>query len=241
METSELEARGCAREQQMEQSLTRVSPQGLVRPRGTHARALLALLSALCGGCEQVAKLDELYIEQDAATVDEDDAGTPPEEDAGPDQYAALRELCVDTINQHRATLSLPALARANTTQERCADEGAETDSAMNTPHYAAQQRSEGCQHVGLGPENSCPNWRFGAGQAHTNASDALVACIERMWDQGMPPIPVEDCSKDLAPDGCFAQHGEWINLTSTRAKFVACGIAQGDDAIWINQDFTAR
>jgi hypothetical protein len=220
---------------EVERSLS-VSSVGFVAAR---VRAL-ALLSLVLGGCEQVAKLDELYIDHDAATT-EDDAGPTPEEDAGPDQYAALRELCVDTINQHRETMSLPALARASSTQERCADEGAETDSAMNSPHYAAQQRSARCAHVGLGPENSCPNWRFGAGQPNASASDALVACIQRMWDQGMPPIAVEDCAKDLAPDGCFAKYGEWINLTSTRVKFVACGIAQGDDAIWINQDFTAR
>lgn len=193
-------------------------------------------------GCEQVAKLDELYIVHDAGMEEDADAGDEPLEDAGPDEYAALRALCVDTINTHRESLSLPPLARASVKQERCADQGAETDVELNMLHYAAQNRSDDCKRVGLGPENSCPSWRFGPDSEHASASAALLACIQRMWDQGMPPVPEAECAMDLAPGGCFAQHGEWINLTSTRVKFVACGIAmQGEDAIWINQDFTAR
>jgi hypothetical protein len=194
---------------------------------------------ASLAGCEQVAKLDELYIEPDAGP-DDLDAGVS--EDAGPDPHAELRDVCIKAVNDQRASSSLPPLARASVTQERCADEGAETDSAMNTLHYAAQHRSERCKRVGLGPENTCPMWRYGTGAEHASAADALVACIQRMWAQGAPPIAEAECLKDLEPGGCFAKHGEWINLASTRTKYLACGIAMsGDDMIWINQDFTAR
>lgn len=217
------------------------STQVLPVRRVPEARPLCWLALVPLFGCASVAKLDELYIDRDAATNEDagTDAGEPEPID---DPNAALRDLCVDTINTHRASESLPPLARASDRQEGCADEGAETDSAMNMPHYAAQNRSSRCQHLGLGPENTCPTWHFGAGTAYESAADALVACIQRMWDQGMPPIPAADCALDLEPGGCFALHGDWINMTDSRVKFVACGFAlQGDDALWINQDFTAR
>lgn len=190
-------------------------------------------------GCEQVADLDDLYIAPDAGRRDggAEDAG----EDAGPDTHAALRDLCVETINARRASLNLAPLARASRTQERCADQGADTDSAMNMVHYAAQHRSAACSKVGLGAENTCPNWRFGGDTGNESAEDALVKCIDRMWSQGEPPVPVTDCEKDLAPDGCYAQHGDWINLANARSKYVACGISLGDDSVWLNQDFTVR
>lgn len=201
---------------------------------------MLASLAAL--GCEQVADLDELYIESDASHRDAAaDAGEDASEDAGVDPHAALRDLCLDTINAHRASLNLTPLARASRAQERCADQGAETDSAMNMVHYAAQNRSASCSSVGLGAENSCPGWRFGEGTGNESAADALVHCIDRMWSQGEPPIPAADCQKDLAPDGCYAQHGDWINLTNARSKYVACGVSLGDNTIWVNQDFTVR
>jgi hypothetical protein len=199
------------------------------------------LLALGLAGCEQVAELDQLHIVPDAGTKDAGTKDAGEEEDAGPDPHSALRDLCVETINAHRASLDLAPLERASRAQERCADQGAETDSAMNMVHYAAQHRSATCSKVGLGAENSCPNWHFGGDTGNESAADALVHCIDRMWSQGEPPLPVADCQKDLEPDGCYAQHGDWINLTSTRAKYVACGVALGDDTLWVNQDFTVR
>lgn len=197
---------------------------------------LAALLGSSLAGCEQVAKLDELHVEHPP-----EDAGMVIviEPDAGPDENAELREQCVRQINEQRTALGLAPLARASAQQERCADEGAATDNAMNTPHYAAQQRSAHCAHIGLGPENSCPNWPLN--EQGLDNSQALAACIQRMWDQGMPPVSSEACAKDLAPGGCFEKYGEWINLTSARAKFVACGFAEGNGTLWVNLDFTAR
>jgi hypothetical protein len=135
--------------------------------------------------------------------------------------------------------LNLAPLARASRQQEDCSDEGAETDHEMNTPHYAAQHRSARCDEVGFGPQNACPDWRFGPGSDYAGASDALVACIDRMWDQGEPPGEIDACKADLSAGGCYEQYGEWINLTNTRVKYVACGISLGPDMIWVNQDFS--
>jgi hypothetical protein len=194
--------------------------------------ALWLVLAGLCG-CEQVAKLDDLYVDERV------DAGSA--RDAGPDPHAELRALCLTTLNAHRASLNLAPLSRASRQQEDCADDGAEADQELNMPHYAAQNRSSRCDQVGFGPQNSCPNWRFGPGSEHESAADALVDCIDRMWSQGEPTQPVAECQKDLSPDGCYAQHGEWINMTNTRVKYVACGIALGDGTIWVNQDFSAH
>jgi len=193
-------------------------------------RSLLCLLLASLCACEQVAKLDDLYIDENFAA-----------RDAGSDPHTALRELCVATINKHRASRELAPLERASRQQEDCADEGAETDRAMNMAHYSAQHRSARCDEVGFGPENACPDWRFGPGEEHASAADALVACIDRMWSQGAPPGELDACKADLAEGGCYEQYGEWINLTNTRAKYVSCGVSLDDDSLWVNQDFSVE
>jgi hypothetical protein len=197
--------------------------------RSSASRSILWLLLASLCGCEQVAKLDDLYIDEQL-----------DERDTRPDPHTALRELCIATINKHRASLNLAPLSRASRQQEGCSDEGAEEDREMNMPHYAAQHRSARCDEVGFGPQNACPDWRFGPGSDYASAADALVACIDRMWSQGEPPGDVDACKADLAAGGCYEQYGERINLTNARAKYVACGVSLDDGSIWVNQDFSS-
>lgn len=178
---------------------------------------------------------------RDAGSVTASDAAAPLG-DGGPDMYAELRQICVDTINMHRATLNLAPLARASTMQESCSDEGARTDGMMNAAHYSARNRSAACKSAGLGAQNTCPNWKFGPRTGNATLADALKRCLQQMWNEGMPPIPVADCIKDQAQGGCFLTHGHWINMTSTSAKVASCGFADlGNSTFWMNQDFASR
>lgn len=182
------------------------------------------------------------------------DAGAPsptvdagPAGDAGPDQFAEVRQICVDTINMYRATLSLPPLARGNAAQEACSDEGAKYDGDLNrgkpanqvVGHESTRNRSPACAKVGFGAQDACPNWGVGARTGNATLADAIKRCLAQMWAEGMPPIPVADCIKDST---CFPKYGHWINMSSMTSKSVSCGFYNVEGTTyWMNQDFAGR
>ncbi len=141
------------------------------------------------------------------------------------DDFDQLRQACVDFINQKRATRNLPPLNRANAEQEACSDRGAKTDADSGRVHGSAGS-------CGLGAQNSCPGWGAGGLSAHLSAEDALIGCLQMMWDEGPP-------SQNWCTGSCYMQHGHYINMTSTQSTVVSCGFYQmGDGKWWFNQDF---
>jgi hypothetical protein len=162
------------------------------------------------------------------------DAGSPlPRGDAGPDQFAELRQICVDTINMHRATLNLPPLARANATQESCSDQGAAKDGMTRAAHSSAGgNTTAACRMAGLGAQNTCPGW-----PSRPSLAESLKRCLAQMWAEGEPPNGVAACIADRT--GCFQMYGHWINMTSTNSRVVSCGFYDmGNGQYWMNQDF---
>lgn len=122
---------------------------------------------------------------------------------AGPSQ------LCVDTINEHRASLNLPPYQRW-TASEPCADGQAQSDSQTGTAHGAFGQCGERAQ-------NECPGWP-------APADKMIVGCLQSMWDEG---------------PGDFSGHGHFINMSSTMYTEVACGFyTTPSGRIWSVQDF---
>jgi hypothetical protein len=181
------------------------------------------------------------------------DAGAPPAVDAapagdgGPDQFAEVRQICVDTINMYRATLSLPPLARGSAAQEACSDEGAKYDGDINrgkpanqvVGHLSTMNRSPACAKVGFGAQDACPNWGVGPRTGNATLADAIKKCLAQMWAEGMPPVPVADCIRDST---CFPKYGHWINMSSMSSKAVACGFYNVEGTTyWMNQDFSTR
>ncbi|WP_437711595.1 CAP domain-containing protein [Sorangium sp. So ce448] len=119
-------------------------------------------------------------------------------------------QLCVDTINQHRATLGLPPLARW-VEAESCSDEEAESDGNTGEFHGAFGLCKENAQ-------NECPGW-------DGPPDSMIVPCLQLMWDEG----PGED----------FEKHGHYINMSSTRYTKVACGFHTfPDGSVWSVQNF---
>jgi hypothetical protein len=82
----------------------------------------------------------------------------------------SAQQLCVDIINQYRATLGRPALARW-TSAEACSDGEAKSDSQTGKPHGAFGQ----CGEYG---QNECPGWS-GPPQS------LLPGCLKMMWNEG--------------------------------------------------------
>ncbi|HLM73620.1 MAG TPA: CAP domain-containing protein, partial [Polyangiaceae bacterium] len=145
--------------------------------------ALLALSLTACGSDSQ-------------GGGDEDDG-----ESSGGMTSTSASALCVDLINTHRASISLPPLQRW-TDAEVCSSEQARSDANAEIPHGAFSQCGEFAQ-------NECPGW---AGKPEEMIDD----CLQMMWNEG----PGED----------FAQHGHFLNMSSEEFTMVACGFFETDD-----------
>lgn len=142
------------------------------------------------------------------------------------DPHAALRAACLTHINMHRASIGLDPLVRGTAEQEACADEGARYDS-----ENGAHQSAGNCS--GLGAQNTCPGWPAPGG----DVAGALTGCLDQMWAEGEPPVPVPDCIDDYVD--CFLVHGHYINMSAPSSRVVACGFyQQPDGSWWMNQDF---
>ena len=136
-------------------------------------------------------------------------SGSSNDPDAAPGDGSA-EQLCVDTINQYRATLGLAPYQRWNA-EESCADGQAKSDSQSGTAHGAFGQCTENAQ-------NECPG---GPGQPST----MIPQCLAMMWAEG--------------PGSDFSAHGHYINMSSTQYTKVACGFyTLQDGSVWAVQDF---
>jgi hypothetical protein len=149
---------------------------------------------------------------------------------SGSDDFEALRQTCVDTINMHRATLGLAPMVRGTDEQEQCADRGAKKDGDSGNAHSSAGDCS------GLGAQNTCPGWGVGGFSGYATVADALDGCLQAMWDEGEPPVPVDECIDDYV--NCFLKHGHYINMTG-KSRVAACGFYQmSNGRWWMNQNF---
>ena len=81
-----------------------------------------------------------------------------------------VRQLCVDLINQYRATLGLAPYERW-TSAETCVDGEAQADSQTGTAHSAFGTCKESAQ-------DECPGWSG-------TLSDVITKCLKMMWDEG--------------------------------------------------------
>jgi hypothetical protein len=129
---------------------------------------------------------------------------------SGTDPFAAARQACVDKINALRATEGKPAYLRW-TEAEVCSDAEAKSDSVSKKAHGAFGMCKESAQ-------DECPGWP-------NDANKIVTGCLQDMWEEG--------------PGTDFNQHGHYINMSSTKYKYVACGFfATADKKMWAVQNF---
>jgi hypothetical protein len=130
------------------------------------------------------------------------------------DSLAAARALCVQIINQDRASLSpaSPALTD-NPAQEPCVDAEAQTDYTNNSPHYSFIHYNN-CKSFA---EDECPDWGGSLTTIVTN-------CLKQMWAEGPPEA---------------GQDNHWLNMSNKSYTKVACGFYQEPNGHWwATQDF---
>ena len=134
-------------------------------------------------------------------------AGSSDSADSG---VGSTEQLCVDTINNYRASIGLPPYARWGA-NETCADGQAQADSKSGTPHSAFGTCGESAQ-------NECPDWPG-------PPSTMITSCLAAMWAEG--------------PGSDFSTHGHYVNMSSTQYTEVACGFyTLSDGHVWATQDF---
>ncbi len=123
---------------------------------------------------------------------------------------AGASGLCVDIINQYRASIGRPALARW-TAAEGCVEDQGFADADSGRPHSAFGQCGERAQ-------NECPGWPGPPDQMIDN-------CLAAMWAEG--------------PGEPYSAHGHYINMANSAYTKVACGFAvMPDGRVWAIQDF---
>jgi len=163
--------------------------------------------------------------------VDTGTTTTNPDTGNGDDPFESVRQVCVDTINEYRATLGLAPLTRASAALEQCSDQGANKDADIGIAHSSARD----CPP--LGAQNSCPNWRVGA----ATLAESLKSCLAGMWGEGEPPQGVDQCLAEYYAGNttCFMTYGHYINMSSPTSGTVACGFYDmGNNTYWMNQNF---
>jgi hypothetical protein len=119
-------------------------------------------------------------------------------------------QLCVDIINDYRASIGRAPLARW-TAAEGCVEDQGFADMQSGRPHSAFGQCGERAQ-------NECPGW---PGPPYQMIDDCLAA----MWAEG--------------PGEPYSEHGHYINMANPGYTKVACGFAvRSDGRVWAIQDF---
>jgi hypothetical protein len=118
--------------------------------------------------------------------------------------------MCVQIINQDRATLKVAALTEASASDEACVDGQAQADYTANVPHAAFGQCSESAQ-------DECPGWPGPPSSIDTS-------CLAQMWAEGPPAA---------------GQDNHWLNMSNAQYTRVACGFYQDPAGTWwATQDF---
>jgi hypothetical protein len=148
------------------------------------------------------------------------------------DPYAAARQLCVDHINELRATKGLPPYQRW-TSAESCVDLQVTDDEKNNAPHGAWKSKKFPCNGYGSG-QNEC----LGGGAA------GIVGCLDMMWAEKDQP-GCSGCDACTSPGGCancdfYGSQtgnvcGHYVNMRATYFSMAACGFSSAGGWAAIN------
>ncbi|MBN1655851.1 MAG: hypothetical protein JXA30_18945 [Deltaproteobacteria bacterium] len=174
-------------------------------------------------------------VVRDTGVTSPDSSSTTQDTGAGGDPYEEVRQVCVDTINEYRATLGLAPLTRASATLEECSDVGAKKDGDSRQAHSSAGD----CPP--LGSQNTCPGYPVGGWSGSATLADSLKRCLQQMWAEGEPPEGRAECiSKYYRGDTtCFMTYGHYLNMSDPNNGTVACGFYDmGSNTFWMNQNF---
>lgn len=135
---------------------------------------------------------------------------------------ASFEDLCVQFVNEYRATEDLSPLSRASLTQESC------------TQDQASQDLKSGVAHGHFG---SCEEW---AQNTAPSINVAFYKSEEEMLKKYLKMMWVDE--KQLVLEGVteYERIGHYLNMSNTSYKSLACGIAYNENksSAWINMNF---
>ncbi len=137
-------------------------------------------------------------------------------------ENTSFQGLCVQFVNEYRATEDLSPLSRASLTQESC------------TQDQASQDLKSGVAHGHFG---SCEEW---AQNTAPSVNVAFYKSEEEMLKKYLKMMWVDE--KQLVLEGVteYKRIGHYLNMSNTSYKSLACGIAYNENksTAWINMNF---
>lgn len=139
------------------------------------------------------------------------------------DPFAEARQICIDKINELRATKGLPPYQRW-TSAETCVDQQATDDEKTGQPHNAWSTHKFACDGYGSA-QNEC----LGGG------AGGIVNCLEMMWAE-KDQAGCSGCDQCTSSGGCAdcdfygSQTGDvcghYLNMRATWFTMAACGFS---------------
>lgn len=137
------------------------------------------------------------------------------------------KEICLDIVNEYRATENLGPLSMASEEKQKCVEKQAADDLASNSAHGHFGNCGEGAQ-------NSGPNVRIVAGKTYDYYAQMY---LKMMWED--EKALVTSGKADPNKDSDYSKIGHYLNMKGNY-KTVACGFAESSDGKmgWLNIDF---
>lgn len=137
------------------------------------------------------------------------------------------KEICLDIVNEYRATENLEPLSMASEEKQACVEKQSADDLASGAAHGHFGNCGEGAQ-------NSGPNVRIVAGKTYDYYAQM---CLKMMWEDEKALVTSGKASLDNDAD--YSKIGHYKNMKGNY-KTLACGFAESSDGKtgWLNIDF---
>lgn len=137
------------------------------------------------------------------------------------------REVCLDILNEYRATEGVKPLALADDDKQTCTDNQAAKDLASNSAHGHFGDCGESAQNTG---PNVNMAWK-------SDLEEIAKYYIDMMWDEKKL---VEDGTRDPDKKEDFSYIGHYLNIRNAKYTKVSCGFATSSDKKkgWLNINF---
>lgn len=137
------------------------------------------------------------------------------------------KEICLDIVNEYRATEDLEPLSMASEEKQACVEKQSADDLASGAAHGHFGNCGEGAQ-------NSGPNVRIVAGKTYDYYAQMY---LKMMWEDEKALVTSGKASLDNDAD--YSKIGHYKNMKGNY-KTLACGFAESSDGKtgWLNIDF---
>lgn len=143
------------------------------------------------------------------------------------DTEKSWREVCLDILNEYRATEGAKPLTLANDDKQTCTDQQAANDLKDNAAHGHFGDCGESAQNTG---PNVNMAWK-------SDLADIAKYYIDMMWDEKKL---VENGTRDPDKKEDFSYIGHYLNIRNAKYTKVSCGFATSSDKKtgWLNINF---